>query len=146
MSAPEPRTVRMGDTVRLHFRLEAGGQVVDDSFAGDPVTITLGSGELEPRLERWLIGLVPGQRHVFMLEPSLAFGDMDPALIHTLDRADLGEQGDYEPHTLMEFRLPNGQTLAGRILEANEETVKVDFNHPLAGCAVRFEVEILGLE
>jgi FKBP-type peptidyl-prolyl cis-trans isomerase 2 len=139
------RPVRIGDTITLHYRLtREDGKVVDDSFAdGEALTLTLGSGALEPRLERWLVGLNPGQREVFMLEPALAFGERDESLIQNVDRTDLGTDVEFVPGTWMEFSLPNGQHLSGRVLESGSERVKVDFNHPLAGWGVTLEVEVL---
>ena len=137
-----------GDTVTFHFRLVRGdGKVIDDSFAGGEAhTATLGSGDLEPRLERCLVGLQPGQREVFLLDPGLAFGERDETLVQNLSREDIGDSVSFEPGTWREFSLPNGRHLAGLVLESGSDWVKVDFNHPLAGWPVTLEVEVVAIE
>ena len=108
-----------------------------------PDTITLGDGTLSPMLEQWLIDLHPGERHIFLLDPWQAYGASQPDLIQTLPRTDLPADMHFEIDQLFEFAMPNGQTLAGRVLEPGDEAVKVDFNHPLADLSIEFEVEII---
>ncbi len=138
------RTVAAGDTLLLRYALRprGGDDLVSNFDDAEADTVTLGDGTLAPMLEQWLIDLVPGERHVFLLEPWQAFGDSQPELIQTLPKTDLPADMEFEVDQLVEFSMPNGQTLAGRILEIGEETVKVDFNHPLADLFIEFEVEI----
>lgn len=138
------KTVGQGDTVLLHYRLAAGeGAVLESTFEGEPVLITLGQGELEENLERCLIGLPENETHVFLLEPWQAFGTCDPARVQRLPRAAFPPDMEAKPRALVEFTLPNGRTLLGTVLERTEEEVLVDFNHPLCDCRVEFEVRVL---
>jgi len=139
------RIVAPGDTLQLRYALRprGGDDLVSNFDDAEPDTITLGDGTLAPELEQWLIDLVPGERHVFLLEPWQAFGDSQPEMIHTLPQADLPADMTLEINQLVEFTMPNGQTLAGHILEINADGVKVDFNHPLADLSIEFEVEIV---
>jgi FKBP-type peptidyl-prolyl cis-trans isomerase SlpA len=140
--------VELGDIVTFHFKLARGdGKVIDDSFAGGEAhTATLGSGDLEPRLERCLVGLQPGQREVFLLDPGMAFGERDESLVQSLSKEDIGDGISFEPGTWREFSLPNGQRLAGLVLETDSDRVKVDFNHPLAGWPITLEIEVIAIE
>jgi FKBP-type peptidyl-prolyl cis-trans isomerase SlpA len=79
---------------------------------------------------------------VFLLDPWQAFGVSQPDLIQTLPKSDLPAGMEFTVDQLVEFAMPNGQTLAGHILEIGDDTLKVDFNHPLADLAIEFEVEI----
>jgi len=137
--------VRPNDTLTLHFRLAAlNGGELDNTFDSEPVTLHLGSGELHANLEKCLIGLEPGIRYEFTLEPQQAFGHDDPALIRQIDRSAF--DGEVPPSgSLVEFTQPDGASLAGVIREIGTEQVTVDFNHPLSDCVVRFEVEILAI-
>ncbi len=139
------RTVAAGDTLQLRYALRprGGDDLISNFDDPEPETVTLGDGTLAPMLEQWLIDLVPGERHVFLLEPWLAFGDGQPELIQTLPKSDLPSEMEFGVDQLVEFAMPNGQTLAGRILEIGDESVKVDFNHPLADLFIEFEVEIV---
>jgi len=140
------RTVAAGDTLLLRYALRPRGgeeDIVSNFDDADPETVTLGDGTLAPMLEQWLIDLVPGERHVFLLEPWQAFGLSQPELVQTLRKSDLPDDMELTVDELVEFAMPNGQTLAGRILEIGDDAVKVDFNHPLADLSIEFEVEIV---
>jgi FKBP-type peptidyl-prolyl cis-trans isomerase SlpA len=139
------RIVAPGDTLQLRYALRprGGDDLISNFDDAEPDTITLGDGTLAPELEQWLIDLVPGERHVFLLEPWQAFGESQPEMIHTLPQADLPADMKLEINQLVEFTMPNGQTLAGHILEIGPDGVKVDFNHPLADLSIEFEVEIV---
>ena len=139
------RTVAAGDTLLLRYALRprGGDDLISNFDDPEPDTVTLGGGTLAPMLEQWLIDLVPGERHVFLLEPWQAFGESQPELIQTMRKADLPADMEFAFDQLVEFIMPNSQTLAGRILEIGDEAVKVDFNHPLADLSIEFEVEIV---
>ena len=139
------RTVSPGDTLLLRYALRprGGDDLVSNFDDPEPDTVTLGDGTLEPMLEQWLIDLVPGERQVFLLEPWQAFGISQPELIQTLPLSDLPAGMELQTDQLVEFSMPNGQTLAGHILEVGEDVAKVDFNHPLADLSIEFEVEIV---
>lgn len=136
-------SLRPGDTVTLNYRLECGGEEIANTFDDGPETFTLGQGQMEVRLELLLLGLSAGNHRRFELGPGEAFGDRDEQLIHTLPRDDFPADMELAVGGGVEFELPNGQTLTGGVLEMDADTVRVDFNHPLAGLPVTFEVHIL---
>lgn len=140
--------VAYGDTLQLRYaiRLRNGDEVVSNFDETEPDRLTIGDGTLAPTLEQWLVGLKLGERHVFLLEPWQAFGASSEEMVQTLQRRDIPAHMQLEAGTLVEFELPNGQTLAGSILEVSPEGVKVDFNHPLADCPIEFEVEVVSIQ
>lgn len=139
--------IRPGARVTLHYRLTCRGEEIVDTFADDqPETFTLGGGEIDARLEVLLLGLVPGDHRTWRLEAGEAFGLPDPALVHPLPRADFPPETELREGLQMAFDLPNGQSMNGILRAIGDETVTVDFNHPLAGLPVEFEVKILSLE
>lgn len=125
----------------LHYRigLDDGTEVLS-TFGGTPATLAAGQGELAPGLERCLAQAEAGKRTVFLLEPEQAFGAHRPELVQRLP-------GDarYEPGLIMEFAAGDGSTHAGLVREVDDHGAIVDFNHPLAGKRIRFEVEVLAL-
>ncbi len=139
------RSVAWGDTLVLRYaiRLRNGEEILSNFDEPEPDTLTLGDGMLAQTLEQWLLGVKPGERHVFLLDPWQAFGTSQPELVQTLPRSDLPTDSEFEIDSLVEFSLPNGQTVAGRILKIDAESVEVDFNHPLADLPIEFEVEII---
>lgn len=144
MSLP---AVARGDTISLRYaiRFRNGEEIVSNFEEPEPDAITIGDGTLAQSLEQWLIGLAPGERHVFLLEPWQAFGASSEDMVQTIAPQDIPPGMQLEPGTLVEFELPNGQTLAGSIMDVSPEGVKVDFNHPLANCPIEFEVEVMAI-
>ncbi len=138
------RTVAPGDTVRLRYALRprGGDDLISNFDEPEGDIVTLGDGTLAPMLEQWLVDLAPGERHVFLLDPEQAFGFSQPELVQAVPASDLPPGMRFEIDQLVEFVMPNGQTLAGRILEVGDDAVKVDFNHPLADLSIEFEVEV----
>lgn len=138
--------IRPGDRVTLHYRLNCGDEEVVSTFGGAPETFILGAGDLSPGLEALLLGLASGEATRFDLPPGQAFGNRDPALIQELPRAEFPPGLEPIEGNMADFPLPNGQILSATILEADAQRVKLDFNHPLAGQPVTFEVHILAVE
>jgi FKBP-type peptidyl-prolyl cis-trans isomerase SlpA len=142
----DTRKLKIGDRVTLHYRLACGGEDIVNTFAAEPETFRLGQGDIDPRLEVLLIGLQAGDHRTYELDPGAAFGDHAADMVHTLPRGDFGAELALIPGHEVEFTLPNGQTLHGIIRGVDTDAVRVDFNHPLAGLAVEFEVKILAIE
>jgi FKBP-type peptidyl-prolyl cis-trans isomerase SlpA len=143
--------VQPGSFLTLHYRLAgADGQPVIDTFGASPATLSLGTGELAPAVEARLVGLVEGARESFELAAGEAFGDRNPALIQRVKRSLLDEWGDpdaqYGIGDVVRFPTPDGQGgYAGVVREVGEGWLLFDFNHPLAGQRVRFDVHVIGV-
>jgi FKBP-type peptidyl-prolyl cis-trans isomerase 2 len=134
-----------GDTLILRYaiRLRNGTKIISNFDEPEADTLTLGDGTLIQTLEQWLIGLKPGERHVFLLDAWQAYGERNEALVQMLKHQDLPDNvPPMQRDQLIEFAMPNGQTLAGQVIDISPDGVKVDFNHPLADCPIEFEVEI----
>ncbi|HYD78697.1 MAG TPA: peptidylprolyl isomerase [Paucimonas sp.] len=134
----------------LHYRLAAAdGADIVSTFTDSPATLQLGTGQLAPPLEACLLGLSEGAHRTFELQPAQAFGERNPDLIQRISRATLDENSatdqQYEIGDLVEFAAPGGGRFAGVLRELNDEDAVFDFNHPLAGQAVKFEVRIIGI-
>ena len=132
--------------VTLHYRLATGNDVeLVSTFDASPATLQLGSGELVPTLEACLENLPVGERCVFLLEPEQAFGPHNPQLLQRMPRQELPADGAIEVHALIEFAAPDGAKFVGMVRELDADSALIDFNHPLAGKSIRFEVEIVGI-
>lgn len=139
--------VRPDSLVTLHYRLStADGTDVVATFGATPATLQLGNGELAPPLEACLTGLPVGAKQLFTLEPGQAFGAHNPDLARRIPLDELPDGGeDIVPLTVVEFSAPNGGKFAGLVREIDGTAALIDFNHPLAGKLLRFEVEIIGV-
>lgn len=140
-------TVQPDSYLALHYRLATGDDVelVSTFNEAGPATMQLGTGELAPPLEQCLMGLTPGERHVFLLEADQAFGAHNPQLVQRIGISDLPPNTAPELHGMVECSSPSGDKFSGVVRELDDESVLLDFNHPLAGKKLRFEVEILGI-
>ena len=146
-----PATVAPGSHLTLHYRLslaDSGADVIN-TFVERPATLQLGIGQMAEPLERCLIGLAEGAQQVFELEAEQAFGPRNPELVQKLSRAtfdaNIGADTDYQAGDVVEFPTADGGRFAGVLKELNDRYALFDFNHPLAGQRVRFEVRILGV-
>ncbi|HEY2559530.1 MAG TPA: FKBP-type peptidyl-prolyl cis-trans isomerase [Caldimonas sp.] len=142
--------VEPGSFLTLHYRLrDADGVAFVDTFATRPATLSLGSGELAPAMEARLLGLEEGSEQSFALAAGEAFGDRDPALVQRVRRAALDVEGDvdgdYRVGDVVRFPAPGGQSVAGIVRDVDADAVVFDFNHPLAGRPVTFDVRLIGV-
>jgi len=143
--------VEPGSFLPLHYRLsDPGGAAFVDTFGAQPATLSLGTGELAPAMEARLLGLEAGSRASFELAPGEAFGERHPELLQRVTRSLLAEHGDadaeYRVGDVVRFPTPDGQaSFAGVVREVDGDALVFDFNHPLAGRRVRFEVQLIGV-
>ncbi|MFM1990291.1 MAG: hypothetical protein RJA99_3248 [Pseudomonadota bacterium] len=143
--------VRSDSHLTLHYRISLArtGDDVISTFGDRPATLTLGLGQLVEPLERCLIGLPEGAEASFELAPEQAFGPRNADLLQRVSRSMLAQHGEhgatYEPGDLLDFNAPDGRRVAGIVKEVDEAGALLDFNHPLAGQPIRFDVRILGV-
>ena len=135
----------------LHYR-RAGpdGAAVVSTFDDKPATLSLGTGQLAPAIEACLVGMEEGARTTWHLEAGVAYGPRNPDMLQRVKRSLLAEHGDpgddYEVGDVVEFPTPDGQgRFAGVVREAGDDWLLFDFNHPLAGQPVTFEVQSIGV-
>lgn len=150
-SADTTNVVRPGAFLTLHYRISLAdsGEDVVSTFGGRPATLQMGFGQLAEPLELRLLGLPEGDTHVFELAPAQAYGDRNPELVRKLardafDRLAPADEARGAGDTV-DFPTPDGGRFAGVLKQLTEDYALLDFNHPLAGHAIRFEVRILGI-
>jgi FKBP-type peptidyl-prolyl cis-trans isomerase SlpA len=133
-----------GSRVTLHLSLTLeDGTVAESTFGADPYTFTMGDGTLLRGLEIALYGLYPGATQRLELTPAQTYGLRDPQLVHRMQRSAFNTAIELAPGVIVGFETPQGEELAGTVLHAGESMVEVDFNHPLAGHTLIFDVVIL---
>lgn len=150
MSTP---IVEQGSFLTLHYRMcGVDGQDIISTFGGPPATLSVGGGQLSPAIEQHLLGLAEGTRTTLQLPEGDAFGPRSPELVQWVARAMLNDLGDpnetYAPGVVVQFPTPDGSgQYAGAVVQVKDDgsAVQFDFNHPLAGQAVSFEVDLIGV-
>ncbi|MBP7532464.1 MAG: FKBP-type peptidyl-prolyl cis-trans isomerase [Ottowia sp.] len=146
MSVVEP-----GSFLTLHYRLAGPQGDVVNTFGGKPATLSLGAGELSPVLEQRLVGLAEGARTAFDIPAGEAFGERNPDMIQWLARKELDAMGDpqerYAVGDVIHLPTPDGQGQFAAVVQAvrDDGALRLDFNHPLAGQPVTFEVQVIGV-
>jgi FKBP-type peptidyl-prolyl cis-trans isomerase SlpA len=143
--------VQQGSFLTLHYRLcGPDGADVINTFHDKPATLSLGSGQLAPAMEARLLGLAEGTRSSFQLAPGEAFGERNPDMLQRVKLSLMHELGDpdeqYHVGDVVQFPTPDGQgSYAGVVRELGPDWLLFDFNHPLAGQPVTFEVQLIGV-
>ena len=150
--------VQPGSFLTLHYRLGGPAGDIINTFGGKPATLSLGAGDLSPAVEQCLLGLEEGARVSFDLPAGSAFGERKPDMVQWVARALLKTLGDplevYQVGDVVQFPTPDGQAqYAGAVVQvkagadgaAQSGAVLFDFNHPLAGQPVTFQVELIGV-
>ena len=152
--APTLTRVESGSFLTLHYRLGGPAGDIINTFLGKPATLSLGTGELSPAVEQRLLGLEEGTRATFELPAGEAFGERNADMVQWVARKLLKDLGDpletYRVGDVVQFPTPDGQgSYAGAVVQTRGDVggdaVQFDFNHPLAGQPVTFEVHVIGV-
>jgi FKBP-type peptidyl-prolyl cis-trans isomerase SlpA len=150
LSSSNTAVVQPGSFLTLHYRLAGPAGDIINTFADKPATLSLGMGELSPAVEQRLLGLQEGAHATFQLPAGEAFGERNPDMQQWVARSLLAQLGDpaehYHAGDVVQFPTPDGMgSYAGAVLESSDTAVRFDFNHPLAGQPVTFEVQLIGV-
>ena len=151
MSLPSTAAVvSAGSFLTLHYRLGGPAGDIINTFADKPATLSLGTGELSPAVELRLIGLEEGAHTTFDLPAGEAFGERNAEMQQWVARTLLVKIGDpderYAVGDVVQFPTPDGSgSYAGAVIASSDTAVQFDFNHPLAGQPVTFEVRLIGV-
>ena len=140
----ERYTIEVGSRVAMHFSmLLEDGQEVDSTRRGQPATFEVGDGNLPESFEALLIGLKPGDEEQFEIDPEQGFGEHREENIQWLYRDKFGDM-DLELGLIVSFGQADGE-LPGVITDIEDDKVCVDFNHPLAGKRLIFDVTVISV-
>lgn len=150
MPIPKP-TASANSFVTLHYRirLAENQEVIVSTFEDKPATLEIGMGQLAEGLEKCVIGMEVGQRKVFEIEAKDGYGDKNPTLYRPVTKKLLNQYAEadttFEPGEYVHFPAPDGGQFAGTVVEDQGDAILFDFNHPLAGRRLVFEVQLIGV-
>lgn len=135
-----------GDTVQVHYtgRLD-DGSVFDSSREDEPLEFELGSGRVIPGFESAVSGMSVGESLEVELEPDEAYGERRDDLVMPVERDQLPEQLEPEVGDALEVQLGSGERTTATVVDADDASVTLDLNHPLAGRTLNFELELLDI-
>lgn len=138
--------ITSGTRVTMDYTLTVEGNVVDTSEGRGPLEYVQGQGMLIPGLEKELEGLKPGDEKNIQVGPEEAYGMPDPEAVIEVPRQQLSPDQEPQIGMILQTQTPEGQPLQGVIVEVEDQSVLIDFNHPLAGKTLEFDVNIVSTE
>jgi peptidylprolyl isomerase len=140
------REAQKGDTVRVHLTgcLDDGTKFAS-TFGEEPLELTIGEGKLIECFESSLIGMSEGAKKTVRLEPSQAMGEIQPELVSSMPRHMVSEQfGDLKVGARIWVKDRNANDIKVTVRQVSDQAVTIDANHPLAGEALTFDIELMG--
>ncbi|MFN3955466.1 MAG: peptidylprolyl isomerase [Pararhodobacter sp.] len=137
---------KAGDTVHFHYTGTLDdGSVFDSSEGREPLAFTLGSGQIIAGLETAIEGMAVGEGKTVTIAADDAYGAYDPQARQAIPRDQIPPHIPLEPGTMLQMQSPDGRAVPVSVVEASDEAVVLDANHPLAGQDLTFAVEIVAI-
>jgi peptidylprolyl isomerase len=135
---------KTGDQVAVHYtgKLDSG-EVFDSSTGRDPIRFELGSGRVIPGFEQAVEGMAVGEKREVRIEPEDAYGQPNDELLVEVARTQLPDGMEIAPGMPLQVQTDGGEQRVVRVASVADETVTLDMNHPLAGQALNFQVELM---
>jgi FKBP-type peptidyl-prolyl cis-trans isomerase SlyD len=135
--------IENGNVVEIDYKLHLGdGEVVDQSEGGEPLAYIQGEGQIVPGLEQAIAGMNVGGSKQVVVQPTEGYGDHDPRGVQEVSREAFPEEFEPKPGMQLVAQAPSGEPVQFVVKEVRGQTVLVDFNHPLAGKTLHFEVTV----
>lgn len=139
-------TVKQGDTVSVHYKGTLDdGTVFDSSEGRDPLSFTVGEGQVVPGFEHAVLGMAQGEEKQARLEMQDAYGERREDLVLDVPREQLPEGLDVDVGTPLQLQQPDGTPVPVTVAKLTDETVTLDANHPLAGEALTFNLTVVSI-
>ena len=133
-----------GKTIAIEYTLKSEGNVVDTNVGAEPLEYLHGQGQIIPGLEKAIEGMNEGETKTVSVAPQDAYGDLNEEAIVEVPKAQIPEEAQ-KIGAVLETKSPEGALLRGQVAEIKEEVVILDFNHPLAGKTLEFEVKVVSI-
>lgn len=141
----QPNQVENDVVVSIEYKLTVENEVIDSTEGDEPLQFLQGHQNIIPGLEKELAGMKIGDQKQVVVQPDEAYGEIDPENIIDVPREEFPPEIPLEPGTELEVKNADGEVLSAMISTVSSKMVKLDFNHPLAGKELTFDVTIVGL-
>ena len=138
---------KRGDTVHVHYKGTLDdGSVFDSSEGKDPISFTIGNGEVIDGFDNAIEGMNLGDKKTERFEPANAYGDRREDLVFSVPKDQIPEGTEIEIGDMLQIGFPDGSSSAVTVAAVEDESVTLDANHPLAGKALTFELELVRID
>jgi FKBP-type peptidyl-prolyl cis-trans isomerase SlyD len=138
-------TVQDNLVVTLDYTLVADEEILESTDDGEPIVFIQGIGQVIPGLESALYGMKVGEKKTVVIEPEEAYGAYDPESLEIAKKEEFSEEIPLDVGTFLDLRDDEDDVLSAQVIEEDEDTVTLDFNHPLAGKTLTFEITLTAL-
>jgi len=139
------QTVQDNLVVTLDYKLIAEEEMLESTEDGEPIVFIQGIGQIIPGLENALYGMKVGDQKTVVIPPEEAYGEYDPESTQEAKKDEFSEEVPLDVGTFLDLEDDEGDILSAQITAAEEDTVTLDFNHPLAGKTLTFEITVADL-
>jgi FKBP-type peptidyl-prolyl cis-trans isomerase SlyD len=137
-------TVQNNKVVAFDYTLTLeSGEIADTSDGREPLKFLVGSGQIIPGLENEMIGMAVGDKKVVNVKAEDAYGTKDPAMVQTVPREHIPDGINLVVGEQLQGQSENGHVVQGEIVAVDDQSIQIDFNHPLADQALTFDIEIV---
>ncbi len=138
-------TVKDNLVVTLDYKLIVEDEMLESTEDGEPIKFIQGIGQIIPGLENALYGLKIGDQKTVVIQPEDAYGEYDPESLQEAKKEEFSEEIPLDVGTFLDLEDDEGDILSAQVIAAEEDTVTLDFNHPLAGKTLTFEITLTDL-
>lgn len=136
-----------GDTVHIHYtgKLE-DGTTFDSSEGRDPLVFQVGSGQIIPGLDTAIPGMAVGEKKTVTVPCEQAYGPVNPGMLQEISRETIPAEIPVDIGTRLQMKTPDGQVVPVTVTAADDKSVTLDANHPLAGKDLTFAIEVVSVQ
>jgi FKBP-type peptidyl-prolyl cis-trans isomerase SlyD len=138
-------TVKDNIVVTLDYKLIVEDEMMESTEDGEPIKFIQGLGQIISGLENALYGLKIGDQKTVVIQPGDGYGEYDPESLQEAKKEEFSEEIPLDVGTFLDLEDDEGDILSAQIVVAEEDTVTLDFNHPLAGKTLTFEITLTDL-
>ena len=135
--------IEQGKTVKFDYTLTVDGQTVDTSKGKEPLEYVQGSGSIIPGLEKQMVGLKEGDSRKFSIAAKDAYGEINPELLQEVPKSVFPPDLELKKGMMVPLQNNDGKPIPAMVEEVKEESVVFNFNHPLAGKDLLFDVTVV---
>jgi FKBP-type peptidyl-prolyl cis-trans isomerase SlyD len=139
------KTVQDNLVVTLDYKLLVEDEMLESTEDGEPILFIQGIGQIIPGLENALYGMEVGDQKNVVIQPEDAYGEYDPESLQEAKKEEFSEEVPLDVGTFLDLEDDEGDILSAQVIAAEEDTVTLDFNHPLAGKTLTFEITVTDL-
>ncbi len=138
--------VGSGKKVKADYTLFVGNEQIETSIGKEPLEYIAGDETIIPGLENQMTGMHVGEEKVIVVDAKDAYGELDAKAVKEFPKASLPKEAEPKVGMVLQATAPDGEQFPAVVKEINGDKVMLDFNHPLAGKQLKFNVKVLGVE